>query len=121
MPVGTSNKVVQQFNQQTVSVLTTPTPLSSNPALTNTYIDSFVLSVYRTAANSVFFGDSNVTTTSGIELSPGSNTFFGITNDPVYYNNGTDYPFTYWDLSQVFLIAAVATSVILLPFKRSYV
>lgn len=121
MPVGTTDKVIQQFNQQTILVLTTATPLSSNPALTNTYIDSFVLNLYRTAANSVFFGDSNVTTTSGMELSPGSITNFGITNDPVYYNNGIAYPFTYWDLSQVFLIAAAPTTVIMIPFKRSYV
>lgn len=130
--------VPQQLNQAVIAVAVTPTPLSSNPALTLAYIDSFLLCVYTTAANSVFFGDQSVTTTNGMEIPAGVTVQFSISNERQLYElqlpllpvasqivcaamPQSDIPFVYWDLSQLYLVAAAPTNVVIIPFKRAYV
>lgn len=131
------NTVIQQLNQKVIAVGLTPTPLS-DLALQSAYIDSFLLCLYSTAANSVFFGDATVTTTNGMEIPVGVTVQFAINNErPLYELQSpllqvagvaicdgvppVDIPFVYWDLSQLFLIAAAATNVTIIPFKRAYV
>jgi hypothetical protein len=130
--------VPQQLNQFVCSVGLTPTPISSNPALTSAYIDSLLICVYSTAANSVFFGDQTVTITNGMEIPPGVTVQFSISNERVLYElempilpaaskivcapmPETQIPFVYWDMSQLYLIAAAATNTVIIPFKRAYV
>ena len=130
--------VVQQFSQAPITVAVTPTPLNSNPALQNAFIDSFLVCVYSTAANSIFLGDSTVTITTGMEIPPGTTIQLSISNERPLYElqypllnaaeriacekiPPTDIPFVYWDLSQVYVIAAAPTSAIVIPFKRAYV
>lgn len=130
--------VVQQLGQSVVAVGLTPTPLSSNPALQLAYIDSFIICVYSTAANSVFFGDGTVSITTGIEIPAGVSIQFAISNERQLYElqnpllsmqaamecdkvKGEEIPFVYWDMSQLFLVAAAATNAIVMPFKRAYV
>jgi hypothetical protein len=130
--------VPQQVDNQVVAVGTAPTPLSSNPALTSAYIDAFLICLYTTAANSVFFGNGGVTITNGVEIPPGVSVQFAISNERELYELQTPLelaaaaltcqtvdhkliPFVYWDLSQLFLVAAAATNVVVMPFKRAYV
>lgn len=130
--------VVQQIGQAVVAVGLTPTPLSANPALQNAFIDSFLICVYTTAANSVFFGDSTVSITTGIEIPAGVTVQFSISNERQLYEvqnpllkiaesmtcenqRGEEITFVYFDLSQLYLVAVAATNAIVMPFKRAYV
>lgn len=130
--------VIQQVGQAVVAVGLTPTPLTANPSLTLAYIDSFLICVYSTAANSVFFGDSTVSITTGIEIPAGVTVQFSASNERQLYElqnpliqmsevltcerqTAEEIPFVYFDLSQLFLVAAAATNVVVMPFKRAYV
>ena len=129
--------VAQDFNPAPVAVTANPTPLSG-AAQQRSYIDSFLVCLYTTAANSVFLGGASVTTTTGIEIPAGVSIQFSLSNErPLYELSnalmlitdavrcenipGTTIPFVYWDMSQIFAIAAANTSLIVLPFKRMFV
>lgn len=130
-------QVAQQFNTQVLAVQTTPTPLAGIQ-LTQAYIDNIIICVFSTAANSVFFGDQGVTTSTGIEIPAGVSVQFPISNERPLYElqnpilrmvakvicdnvEGFQVPFVYWDLTQLYLIAAVATNVVIAAPKRAWV
>lgn len=129
--------VVQPFTTQQLQVQVTPTPLSSLQ-LTQAYIDSLLITLYSTAANSVFLGDQGVTVTTGIEIPVGITIQLEISNErPLYelqnplvklavkvlcaIEKPFEVPFVYWDLTQIYLIAAASTNVIITAFKRAWV
>jgi len=130
--------VPQQLNQFVCAVATTPTPVNANPALTSAYIDTLLICVYSTAANSIFLGDANVTTTNGMEIPIGTTIQLAISNERVLDEltlpllpvvskvlcaavPEVPIPFVYWDMSQIYLVAAAATNAVIIPFKRAYV
>lgn len=104
----------------------------------NQLINSFAISVPTGAAN-VFFGDGNVTVTTGLEIIAGAGPIqFLIQDERMKYevlvplNNMAevlgcktvdkfDVPLVVWDLSQVFLIGTVATNVAVSTFKMQFV
>lgn len=129
--------VVQQFNPQVVAVQITPTPLSGLN-LNQAFIDSLIICVYSTAANSVFLGDQGVTTTTGIEIPAGVTIELEISNERPLYElqipmtdmeakiacqvvRPFDVPFVYWDLTQLYCIAAAPTNIIVTAVKRAWV
>jgi hypothetical protein len=130
--------VIQPFTHTLLTVAVTPTPLDSNQNAQTSYIDSFLVCLFSTAANSVFLGDNTVTLTNGMEIPPGVTIQLSITNERPKYEvqypvldvaqaltcqrqEPVQIPFIYWDLSQLYLIAAAPTNVIVVPFRRPYV
>lgn len=132
------NTVSQRLNQFVIPVLTTAVPLNTSAQYQSAFVDSFLLCVYSTAANSVFFGDSTVLTTTGMEIPTGVTVQFSVDNERPRYElqdpllrmaaqatcqavDAFGIPFIYWDLSQLFLIAAANTNVVCIPFARMFV
>lgn len=124
----------------TLSFQVTTAAASPNPALGLTsLIDSFVITVPSSAANSVFIGfDQGVTTTTGLELLAGTSSRFTCSQDRQLYElqnllikmlqcmgampgQFEDIPFVCWDMSSVFLIAAANTTVSVGLFKAVYI
>ena len=121
-----------------VAVGTTATPIKANGNV-NELITSFAISVPSTAANNVFFGDSNVTLTTGLELIAGGGpVLFKLEDVRMLYElidpalktsqilgckpfDRVDVPLTVWDLSQVFLVATAATTVAIAVFKEQFI
>lgn len=129
--------LVQAFNVFPVVVGTNPTPLVTSGGVT-AYIEAFVLAVPSTAANSIFLGNQGVTITSGMELVPGEK--FGPTligQRQLYelqfpllkiaealqckLEQPYEVPYVVWDLTNIYAVAAAATTCFLLPFKAPYV
>jgi hypothetical protein len=128
----------QTYTTRSLTVLTTPTPIGQNNSITE-LINSIVISVPASAANNVFFGDSNVTTTSGVELVRGAGPIeFVIEDERMLYELmqptikmaeimgcdkliPADVPFVAWDLSQIFLIAAANTTVSIATFRAPFI
>lgn len=135
--------VYQDFNPFALTVLTTPTPISSQFTKSD-LIDSFAISVPASAANNVFLGNGSVTTTSGLEIVAGAgpalvriinqniqydihsaldpaadavNTLAGC-NQPISIRG---IPFVVWDLRQVCLIAVANTTVVIAPFRAMFI
>src|SRR5262245_8885080 len=77
--------IKQEFT--TLSFTVTTSAASPNPALGLTsLIDSFVITVPSSAANSVFIGsDQGVTTTTGLEILAGTSQNFRISQDRQLY------------------------------------
>ena len=140
MPLlGIERQIVwQQFNHFALTVLTTPTPLSSvvNQSL---YYDSVVISVPSAALNNVFFGGPGVTTGNGIELVAGAGPVeFRIANQFQQYDllepllnvaagvvcapqTPKAIPFAAWNLAEMNLIAAANTAVTVMTFQSMFV
>jgi len=129
--------VAQSFNTQVLVVGMTPTPLSSLQ-LTQAYIDSLILCLYSTAANSIFYGDQGVTTGTGLELPVGVTIELSISNARPAYElqdpldaittkvlcqsvKPFEVPFVYWDLTQLYAIAAAPTNIVIAAVKRAWV
>lgn len=129
--------VVQPFDPQLLAVQITPTPLSG-VQLQSAYIDSILLTVYSTAANSVFLGNGAVTVTTGIEIPAGVTIQLTISNERPLIEletplldlarkilclnpKRTEVPFVYWDVTQLFVIAAAPTNMIVTAVKRAWV
>jgi hypothetical protein len=127
----------QPFNPQVLAVQATPTPFSSLQ-LQQAYIDTILLTVYTTAANSVFFGDQSVTVTNGIEIPAGTTIQLSISNErPLYEIQNPliamvakvlciavqpfEVPFIYWDVAQLYAVAAAPTNMIVTAVKRAWV
>lgn len=131
--------VRQEFNPYALAVGTTPTALNADQALTSSYIDSFVISVPLAAANSVFLGGQNVAIASGLELVPGSLTQWALDQggrQPYELQRPLlklasfatckaeipdMIPFMFWDPSQISLIAAAATNIVVCLFRSPFV
>lgn len=129
----------QDFNPFAVAVQNAPTALDSNPGLTSSYIDSFVVSVPVAAANSVFLGGPGVTIATGLELVPGSLTQWAIDQGgrqqyelqkpllklaafaSCQIEIPDMIPFMVWDPSQICLIAVAATNVVVCLFRNPFV
>lgn len=130
--------VEQQFSNIGVAVQTTPTPIKANGALTDLCV-SFVVSVPATAANSVFLGDGNVTTATGIEILPGAPLLFTIDQIRQLYElqapaeelvakiacntqfQSEKIPFVCWNLANLYLIATAVTNVAVMNFRVPYI
>lgn len=115
-------------------------PLMPQAGLT-AYIDTFMITVPATAANSIWLGfDQGVIVGSGIELLASTTTLFKIDHDgrQVYEVQnllipinralcGTpvvpreEIPFVVWDMSQIFVVATLATAISFAVFKAVYV
>lgn len=130
----------QQFSNIVVALAAAniAQPIKPNGALTD-MITSFVVSVPSTAANSVFLGDANVTTASGIEILPGAPLLFTVDQvrqlyelqapledlvarlscNPAFIQE--KIPFVCWNLQNVYLVAAAATNIAVMPFKTPYI
>jgi len=126
----------QEATTFAVAVGLVGTPVAPNMQLT-ALVDSFVISV---AADIIFMGfDQGVTITNGLQLGANTLTQFSIDHDgrQLYelqfpltdIRNGamckTDpieqIPFVVWDMSQIFLVGAAATTVSVSVFKAVYV
>lgn len=132
--------VEQQFLNITVALAAAniAQPIKSNGALTDLIV-SFVVSVPSTAANSVFLGDQNVTTSTGIEILPGAPLLFTIDQTRQLYElqspledlvrkvacntqlQPEKIPFVCWNLANVYLVASAATNLAVMPFKVPYI
>lgn len=131
--------VFQDFNTFALTVLTTPTPISSVFTKTD-LIDSFVVSVPVTAANNVFIGNGAVSTTTGLEIVAGGGPVnFLIKNQNIQYDihsvvdpaasalacnqpmSVQGIPFIIWDLRQICLIAIANTVVAVAPFRSMFI
>lgn len=131
--------VRQEFNPYALLVGVAATPLNSDQALTSSYIDSFAISVPLAAANSVFIGSNNVTIATGLELVPGSLTQWAIDQGgrqqyeiqrPLLSLSAIAeckaqmpdmIPFIVWDPSQVALVAAAPTNIVVVFFRNPFV
>jgi hypothetical protein len=130
--------VYQNFETFTLTVLVTPTQIST--AFTKVeLIDSFVISVDAGAANNVFIGGPGVTITNGLEIVAGAGPVnFRIRNQRQTYdlqapviniaevlqcvpNQPVSLPFVVWDFSQIYLVAAANTNVRIAPFRSMFV
>jgi len=122
------------------TVPTAAAPLMPQSSLT-ALIDTFMITIPSTAANSVFLGfNQGVNTTNGIELLAGTTSVFKIDHDtrqlyelqnlltrlnqvlcgtPVTPTEAI--PFVAWDMSNVFVIAAAATVISFAIFKAVYI
>lgn len=131
--------VKQEATSFSLSVAVTPTPIAPQLGLTS-MIDSFIVTIPSTAANSVFMGfDAGVTTTTGLELLAGTSENFRIDqggrqlyelqfplmdlrNDKLCKTDPLEQiPYVVWDMSQVYLVAAAITVVTIAVFKAVYV
>lgn len=128
----------QSYTTRALTVLTTPTPIGPQNSLSE-LINTFVISVPASAANNVFFGDSNVTITSGLEIVRGAGPIeFVIEDERMLYElmypavrtaevlgcdrlQPVEIPFIAWDLSQIFLVASANTVVSIATFKAPFV
>lgn len=134
--------VRQDFTSQNLVVGTTPTPLNSDQALAQSYIDSFIIAVPSTAANSVFMGNQAVTAAAnggGVEIVAGAMPNFRIEQGgrmlyeilrPLLEMSAVAgckierpdvLPFVCWDLSTIFLIATANTNVTVMFFRNPFV
>ena len=131
--------IEQPFNPVIVAVGTNPVELDAQGSLTK-LIDSFVLNLYSTAANSIFLGGSTVTTTTGLEIVPGSLVLFRIDQvrkmyeitmplrriqdklacDDALENFQEQAPFTCFNLANIYAVAAAATNLTLMPFSTQF-
>jgi len=116
------------------------TPLMPQSGLT-TLIDTFLITIPSTAANSVWLGfNQGVIVGNGLELLAGTTVAFKIDHDTrqlyelqsmlIRINNAlcgqaitpTDaIPFVAWDMSQIFVVAAAATVISFATFKAVYI
>lgn len=133
--------VKQEFTTLAFTVPVAPAaPLMPQAGL-GAMIDSFVITVPSTAANSIFLGsDQGVVVGSGIELLPSTTTAFKIDHDTRqlyelqnlldHLNNGLcgtpvnpkdAIPFVVFDMSNIFVVAAAATAITFAVFKAVYI
>jgi hypothetical protein len=128
----------QQFTTFALTVETTPTPVNSGGNLTD-MIETFTIAVPSTAANSVFFGNNNVTTTSGLEIQAGAIFVLAVNQARQLYETQLpldelvrkvacnaqwmpeNIPFICWNLANIYLIAAAATSVSITTFRTPFI
>lgn len=114
-------------------------PIQISPVQDKTsLVESFVLSI-DAAAGSAFIGDSTVTVASGLEIVAGAGpVLFENVNQKQSYelqkpligiaetvqcmnNEPLAIPFIIWDLSQIYLVAAAATTVRVAAFRAQYI
>lgn len=114
-------------------------PVSLDPiGNINQMVGTFAVSVPTGAVN-CFIGDSNVTITSGLEIVAGAGAVeFAIEDERMLYElmnpnmkmaeilgcqpfNPTDIPLVLWDLSQVYVVAAAASTIAVNTFKTQFV
>src|SRR5262245_48152136 len=130
--------------EATAFQFTVPVAPAASPApqlSLNSLIDSFLITVPTTAANSVFLGfDAGVIVGTGIELLAGSSVPFRIDQDgrqlyelqhllmKMAQQIGCtvpeiqeEIPFVCWDMSQIYLVAAAATVITMCIFKAVYI
>jgi hypothetical protein len=136
--------IEQSFFNVTLAVATSPTPLSTVLDLNN-MIQTFIVCNPSFNSNSVFIGDSNVSASSagptigtGVEILTGTSQKFVIREERQMYElqnplmlflqkyfcqpMDIDYiPVVAWKPNNVYLIAAVATSVSIMFFRNVYV
>lgn len=128
----------QEFTTMSFTVTTAAQSPTQNLGLTS-LIDTFLITVPLTAANSIFLGgDQGVTITSGIELLAGTTTQFKIDHDTRQLYELQNLlkkmaecmagpsqmewiPFVCWDMSQIYLVAAANTAISLALFKAVYI
>lgn len=132
--------VYQPFDSFLIVVGTVPTRLSDTIAFAKTdLIDSFVISLDAGAANNIFIGGANVTVNNGVEIVAGGGPVnFVIENQNEHYEildpllrisetlqctpkQPLAIPFIVWDLSQIYLVAAAATNVRVMPFRSMFI
>src|SRR6266571_6055177 len=121
--------IEQTFFGFTVAVTNVAVPIAPNLDVSS-MIDSFFICNFSTNANSVFFGDQNVTITTGIEILTSSTIQFVIQQERQFYelqepaigavetigllggcqvhSNPIMIPIKVWRLANCFLIASVA-------------
>jgi len=133
--------IKQEGNAQAFTVPVAPAaPLMSQSGLT-AMIDTFIITVPSTAANSVFLGfNQGVIVGNGIELLIGTTVQFKIDHDTrqlyelqnllININGGVCgqpvnpkelIPFVVWDMSQIYVVAAAATAITFATFKAVYI
>jgi hypothetical protein len=123
--------VKQEFYNYALSVGTVPTPISlaAQQADLSALIDTMIFSLVSTAARSVFFGGSNVTTGNGWEIRAGKSYMLGINNTRQLYEVQSPLidmncnsvpvgiPLAVWDISDCYMVAAATTVCAVLLFK----
>lgn len=137
------DNLAQVFYNRLVTAGTTPTPISSGFQQTDIMgrFDTIIFSNDSRNPRSIYFGGPNVTATSpsnGWEFLAGKSYILSIHNDRQLYelqnplvdlsgviaaNCSTPpvtLPFTVWDLSSCYVIAAAATGLAVLIFKAMY-
>lgn len=136
MPGVNRTPIEQTFFTQSIAVPTTPIPFANNLTITSLMQTIFMCNP-SSNTNSVFFGDSNVSTTQGMELVPGSGPIAVIIQqtrqlyelqDPEMISaqvascqsiDPTSIPLVVWNPSNMWLVAATATTTIALMFFRN--
>ena len=126
----------QNFTQFATTVGVVPTPIG--PAFSQSaMIDTFVVCLPAAAANEIYFGDESVTIATGLEIGIGLSVTFGTDNlrqlyeiqNPIlrfmsnYFRQmvvADAIPFTVWNLTRCFLVAAAPTDTRIIVFRSSY-
>lgn len=126
----------QLFTAYALVVALTPTPLNTSNQQANLLglYDSFLISVPAASANAVWLGGANILAASlnGLEIRPGVPIMLSIHNERQLYEiqsplvdkfcvASETIPFVAWDVSTVYLAAAVApVTVGVILFKASF-
>ena len=134
--LGTKRPLIgQQFRTFSFAVGVTPLPIAPDVDLTK-LITTFVIS-NPIAGASVYFGNGGVSTTTGLEIQPGTAPVFEVAQTRQLYElqgplldinaamqcrrmEAEPLPFVVWDMTQVFLVAAAATTVSIGLFPTMY-
>jgi hypothetical protein len=131
--------IEQSFTPGQLGVTAAAQPISGLDI--NNLTEAFIVSNPSTNANSVFIGDSSVSITNGIEITPGSQLLFSVREERQLYEiqnalikifemvkcsaypDPDLIPLVVWNPSHFFLVAAVAgpTNVSMIFFRNVYV
>lgn len=133
--------VKQEGDAQSLTVPVAPAASLMPQSSLTAMIDTFMITVPATAANSIWLGfNPGVIVGNGIELLIGTTTVFKIDHDTRQLYElqhlltrinqalcGTDVlppeqiPFVCWDMSQIFVVASAATAITFATFKAMYI
>lgn len=124
--------VAQPILNYALTVLITPTPVNVQDFLT-AYVDTILVCLPSTAANSIFWGNESVTLASGLEITPGNTVSFATVNERQLYelqkpllkiacdDTPEGITFVTWNCTSLNLIAAANTDVRIALFKNPFV
>lgn len=128
--------IEQTFFNFALAVGTTPTPVSSQIQIAS-LISSIIFSNPSTNANSVFLGDQNVSTTSGIEIVVGASPVLSIqqtrqlyeVQDPSLFTaqvamcaplTPISIPVIVWNPLTMYFVASAPTTIGVMMFRNVY-
>lgn len=129
------NIIPQEFTANNLTVGTSPVPISqaSQMGPLQALYEAIEICVPTTAANSVWFGGSNIAVAqvNGAEIPIGSTRFMKISNERQLYElqaplvdgmcgSMMDIQFKVWDVNNMYLVASASTVVGIILYKGNF-